>query len=841
MTRSSSAVLLVVLLCAGPLSAALPTPESHFGFRMGTDRKLVDWDGVVGYYRKLDAASDSVRVEELGKTTEGRPFLLATIARPETLAKLSTYQSLQARLADPRATTPAQAETLIEQGKTVVLLTCSIHSSEPASTMTAMEFVYRLLSEDTPRHRKILDETILLLTPSLNPDGVDKVAEWYRRYVGSPYEGAPMVDLYHKYVGHDNNRDWYMFTQQETRLAVEKIHNVWRPQIVYDVHQMGSTGARIFLPPWDDPVDPNIDSLIVQQVNEFGTAMAVDLTAAGRKGVVMNGIYDYFTPARHYQSYHGGLRLLTESASVRYATPITIPFSALQQDARGYNAQQRSWNFLEPWPGGRWRLRDIVDDQLIAFESCLYNAALKRPDLLRNFYRIGRRGLEAEGPKAFILPGQQHDPNALTRLLETLDFGMVEIQRAARDFRAGGRAYSEGDYVISLEQPYGRFAKTLLEKQKYPDLREYAGGPPQKPYDVTAHSLPLLLGVSVDEINRPFQADLQRVDSIRPPTGRVGQGELLRLSPAWSYSWKAVNRLLADGATIRRNETTGDFYVPAGTAWREELDRLATDLGLRFESVTAPPSGLRQLRTPRVGVYSGFVPIMDEGWTRWVLDDYGFEHKRLDNERAQRGDLRSEFDAIILPDASPRTLHAGYIEGASYRGAKIPPEFSGGLGDAGAAALREFAMRGGVILAFNEASNYAIERLGLQVENTLGEVSSSRFYSPGALLETEVDLAHPLCFGMQPRQAVWFESGPAFRPSFDREGPAPKSVLRYPGQNVLASGWLLGEELIAARSAVMDVPVGRGRVVLFGIRPQYRGQSNATFKMVFNGLFYWAD
>ena len=841
MTRLPSVLFVAGLLIATPAWAVLPSPEAHFGHRMGADRKLVDWDSVVSYYRKLDAASDHIRVDEIGKSTEGRPFLLATIARPETLAKLSNYQAIQARLADPRLTTPAQAETFIEQGKAVVLLTCSIHSSEPASTMTAMEFVYRLLSEDTPRHRKILDETIFLLAPSLNPDGVDIVSSWYRRWVGTPHEGAPMVELYHKYAGHDNNRDWYMFTQQETRLAVEKIHNVWRPQIVYDVHQMGATGARIFVPPWDDPIDPNIDPLIVQQVNAFGAAMAVDLTAAGRKGVVMNGIYDYYTPARHYQSYHGGLRLLTESASVRFATPITVPFGSLQQDARGYNAQQQSWNFLEPWPGGRWRLRDIVDDQLIAFESCLYNAALRRHDLLRNFYRIGRRALEAEGPKAYILPSQQHDPNALTRLLETLSFGMVEIQRAVRDFRAEGRAYSEGDYVISLGQPYGRFAKTLLEKQDYPNLREYPGGPPKRPYDATAHSLPLLLGVDVARIDRPFQAELKRVDVIRPAEGQVPPGDNLRLSPAWSHSWKAVNRLLADGAPVQRDEATGDFYISDAGARRAELQRLAAELGLRFESVANQPSGLRQLRAPRIGVYSGFVPIMDEGWTRWVLDDYGFAHTRLDNARAQRGDLRADFDAIILPDASPRTLHAGYIDGASYSGAKVPPHLTGGLGAPGASALREFAARGGVVLAFNEAANYAIERLELQVENTLGEVSAARFYGPGALLDAEVDLGHPLCFGMPPRQAVWFESGPAFRPAFSRNGPAPKSVVRYPGQNVLASGWLLGEELIAARSAVMDVPVGRGRVVLFGIRPQYRGQSNATFKMVFNGLFYWAD
>jgi hypothetical protein len=349
------------------------------------------------------------------------------------------------------------------------------------------------------------------------------------------------------------------------------------------------------------------------------------------------------------------------------------------------------------------------------------------------------------------------------------------------------------------------------------------------------------MGVDAIPVSSPFDAGLVPVTRTRPVEGAVGTAATLKLTAAWSHSWKAVNRLMAANRTVRRDEATGDFYVEGGPQRRAELAALAEELGLRFDNAASPPSRLRTLRPARVGVYNGFVPMMDEGWTRWVLDDYGFQHSRLTNARAQRGALRSDFDAIILPDASPRTLHGGYLNGASYNGARVPPEYTGGLDSAGASALRQFVEQGGVLLAFNEAALYAIDRMALPVENTLENVSRDRFYSPGALLDTEADLSHPLNFGMQPKQAVWFESGPAFRPAFDRSGPPPKSVLRYPGLNVLASGWLLGEEIIAARSAVMDVQVGRGRVVLFGIRPQYRGQSNATFKMVFNGLYYWSD
>ena len=826
------------LLTAVPLLAQLPSPESHFGFPMGEDRRLVDWADVVAYYEKLDAADPRIRVDELGKTTDGKPFLLATISSAATMRSLERYRGIQGRLADPRTTSAQEAERLADEGKAVVLITCSIHSSEVASTMTAMEFVYRLLSEDTPKHRAILDNVVFLLAPSLNPDGVDRVAEWYRRWVGTPYEGAPMTELYHEYVGHDNNRDWYVFSQIETRLAVEKIHNVWRPQIVYDVHQMGTTGARMFVPPWIDPIDPNIDPLIVQQVNAFGTQMASDLTAAGKKGVVLNGIYDYFTPARHYQSYHGGLRLLSESAGARFASPINVPFQSLQTRARGYNAQESSWNFAEPWPGGRWRVRDIVDYQLVAFESVLYNAALRRRDLLRNFHRIFERVMARPGPRAFVLPRRQHDPNALTRLLQTLEFGMVEVHRAS----ASGPGYREGDYVVRMDQPYAAFARTLLEDQQYPDLREYPGGPPRRPYDVTAHSLPLLMGVDVEPSgSAPRRGDLAPAGRIGPAPGFVAPGEALRLSPAESNAFIAVNRLLADNVPVYRSTADGDFLIARSEAGADRLQRLADELGLRFQAAppgpSPGPSAAEPLRAPRVGIYSGFTPIMDEGWTRWVLDQFEFRHRQVDNARLQAGGLARSFDVIVLPDAAPRTLQGGYIEGASYGGAKVPPEFTGGIGDDGARALRSFTEQGGVVLAFNRAAEYAIERLRLPAENAVDDVSNRRFYSPGALLNADLAANHPLTWGMRRREAVWFQSGPVFRAAASDDGGAePVVVARYPAEKVLASGWLLGEEYLSGRAAVMDVPVGRGRVVLFGIRPQYRGQSNATFKLLFNGL-----
>jgi hypothetical protein len=485
---------LFVLLCAAAwsLCAAVPTPKSYFGHEIGADRTVLDWDKVVSYFQELSKTSDRIRVQELGKSTEGRPFLAAVIAAPETLQHLDRYLAIQQQLADPRRTTPAQAEPLFAQGKAIVLITCSIHASEIASTHTAVEFAYRILTEDKPRFRAILRDTIFLLVPSLNPDGVDIVTRWYRKTLGTPAEGTDPPELWHHYVGHDDNRDWYMFTQVETQLTISKLHNVWHPQIVYDVHQQGPYASRLFVPPWLDPTEPNIDPILMQETNMMGTAIASDLTAAGKSGVALNAIYDFWTPSRHYQAFHGGLRLLTESASARLATPVEVRPDQISETALGFRPREKSWNYLEPWLGGTWRLRDIIDYQLIAWESCLYNAALHREELLRSFYKVGQRQIARNDPWGFVVPAQQRDPGATRKLLETLRFGMVEIGKAA-----------DGSAVIPMRQPYSGWAKALLERQHYPEEHLYPGGPPKRPYDVTAHTLPLLMGVDAKPISQP--------------------------------------------------------------------------------------------------------------------------------------------------------------------------------------------------------------------------------------------------------------------------------------------------------------------------------------------------
>jgi len=772
---------LPVLICAAGWStfAAVPTPESYFGHEIGADRTVLDWDKVVSYFHALGQNSDRIRIEELGKSTEGRPFIAAILAQPETLRHLDRSQEIQRRLADPRQTSPAQAEPLFAQGKAIVLITCSIHASEIASTHTAVEFAYRILTEDKPRFREILKDTIVLLVPSLNPDGVDIVTQWYRKTLGTPAEGTDPPQLWHKYVGHDDNRDWYMFTQVETRLTVSRLHNVWHPEIVYDVHQQGPYASRLFVPPWMDPTEPNIDSILMQETNMMGTAMASDLTAAGKTGIAINAIYDFWTPSRHYQAFHGGMRLLTESASARLASPIDVRPDQIAESAPGYKPRERSWNYLEPWLGGTWRLRDIIDYQMIAWESCLYNAALHREELLRNFYRVGQRQVARTEPWGFVIPAHQRDPGATRNLIETLKFGMVEVGAAA-----------DSSALISMHQPYSGWAKALLERQHYPEEHLYPGGPPKRPYDVTAHTLPLLMGVDVQPLPQPVAV----AGEWRAPERGSGP----RLPAADTDSWKMLNDAWNQGRAMWRDPASGDF-----------------------SAVSAP--GWKMLRRPRIGVYQSWIPNMDEGWTRWLLEQFGFRYSTIHNADIEAGGLRQNFDVIVFPDQTSKQIDSGFAKG------QMPAEYTGGLGAKGAEALRDFATGGGTLVFLNHASDYAVEHLGVAATAVTG---AAEYYSPGSLLNIHLDTHSALAYGVPAELAVWSQQSPAW------ETRLPV-VARYPENGVLASGWLEGEKVIGGKAALIDAPMGAGHVVLFGMRPQYRGQSYLTFKIFFNSLLYF--
>ncbi len=758
-------IALLLLLAAPPLGAQeVPSPLQHFGFELGSSRNLADWEDLTSYYEELARGSDRVTVDTLGTTTKGRPFVMLTVTSAQNHAVLDELHDIQMKLADPRTISgEAELEWYLSQGRAVVLITHQIHSTEVGGGQMAARLLHRLATSDDEQVRRILDNVILLDIPSLNPDGLQWVVDWYDRFKGTEYEGAPMPWLYHFYVGHDNNRDWYAFTQVETQLTIQKAHNAWHPQIVHDVHQMGSTGARIFFPPYIEPWEPNIDPSLTAAVNQLGSWMAAELTAQGRDGVVINAQYDAFTPARAYQHYHAGARILSETASARLASPIQIPPEELVGTRRGYDASVRSWNFPSPWPGGEWGLPQIVDYMEAGAMALLDNAAKNRRFWLENFYEIGTRAVAGwdRWPEAWVIPASAANLGnraGLNYLLRVLTMGDVEVRQAGAPFEAGGEPFPAGSWVVEMSQPYAAFAQTMLERQEYPDLREFPGGPPLRPYDVTAHTLPLLFGVSAVPVE-----DL-------PEVGLSGPVDV----PDWAFS------------------------LPPALAGQD---------------------------APRVAVYKGWQEPMEAGWTRWVFDQHGMAYDTLSDADIRAGGLRASYDVILLQSQDAESIREGYESGA------LPPDYTGGIGEAGARALRDFVQNGGRLVAVEEATDFVIDLFDLGISNRVERLPPEDFYIPGSILSLLLE-DHAVNRGLPREMPAWY-----WRSSrvFEVTDPSIDVLARFSRFPIL-SGWVLGAEQVREQAAVVQAQVGRGSVVLFGFQPNYRAQTVSTWPLLFRAL-----
>ncbi len=404
-------LLVLALLLAARLSAQqlpLPSPFAGLGFEPGTDSVLADWGQITTYLTSVAVASPLVRLDTLGRTTLGRPFLLLTITSPANQRRLEELKRGQRLLADPRGLTPATLAELRATQPAVVLIDNNIHSTEIASSLMGMTLAYQLATD--PALTRLLDSVVVLVVPSMNPDGLDTVVAWYRKYKGTAYEGGPLPWLYHPYVGHDNNRDWFMLTQVETQLVTRVLYHDWFPEVAYDVHQMGSNGPRLFLPPFADPVNPNLDPMLVEATNLVGTTMASALYDSGYTGVAHQVSFDLWWHGgfRSVPARHNMIGILSEAASVRLASPITLSTEALRQPARGVN-------YPGPWPGGTWRIGDIARYELVAAEALVRLAAHERVAFIDRFVALGRRAVEAgrEGdPFAYLLPPGARDPEA---------------------------------------------------------------------------------------------------------------------------------------------------------------------------------------------------------------------------------------------------------------------------------------------------------------------------------------------------------------------------------------------------------------------------------------------
>ena len=886
--RHLPAIVATILLGATPLSAqTIQTPTDFFGFAMGTDGELARYPQVLEYMRHLAEESDRVLYQDRGTTTNGHPYVLVTFSSEANLDRLNRLIEINHRLADPRGLAETDAQVLVQEGVPFYFLYATIHSNEVGNGQAIIEVAHRLATEDSPEIQEILDNTVLLMVPSQNPDGQVLVVDHWYKTRGTGYQRS-YPDLYHRYTGHDDNRDWFMFTQKETRLAID-IHRQYKPQVTHDMHQMGPDGARIFVPPFQDPYDPNIHPILIKGQEQIGMAMASALTAAGKQGVIYNDQYDLWSPARQYMLYHGQPRILTEIASVRLADPYYNPAGIGQP----LGPQQPRWNFPVPYEDGVWRLADIVEYGRIAVFAGLEQMAKYRIRWLENFYRVHKDWVDRdEPPYAFVVPAEQRDPYETFELLDVLHFGEVEIHRARSPFSADGRAYSAGSWVILLAQPYGAFAKTMLERQVYPDLRYYQGGPPIPPYDVTGHTLGLLMGVDVRQIASPVRADLELLNEIVPLRTPLPSrpGWAYAIGPSSNAGFLAVTQLQAAGVPVFR--AADSFGVPGGSRFEagtwivpptpdaeRVLERVAYETGLVVSSTDhAPEVGAYRLKTPtRVGLWR-VANNMPGGWMLWLFEQYGLDHRVVSALDFQKN-LANTYDVIVLPEGTTRSR---MINGLNPRHHDESWRWAYGIGERGWKQLRQWVLDGGTLVALGSAVSAARELLDLPIEPVLPESGGRRpsagppqstvqvpasevtrrlrnafqspeqlaitlrdvvdptsvFYGPGALLKQEHNPSHPVGYGMPSTWPIFFRLDQAYRltPSFDINAEV---VSRYPDESeITVSGWLLGEELLRNQANVVSFAVGQGRVVTIGSQATFRAQTRATFKLLFNAIFH---
>jgi hypothetical protein len=820
-------VLALTLLAAALVSAAIPTPAEHLGFTPGDDYKLADYTQIVTYFQKLEKGSDRIRLREFGKTSLGKPMYVAFISSGENLKHLDEYREINRKLALGLVESD-EARRLAARGKAIVWIDSGLHASEVAPSQHAPELAYRMLTDESEFTRKIRENVILIQIPCINPDGLDWIVEWYRKNVGTPYELAPLPWPYQKYAGHDNNRDWFMLNLPETRNVTRLLFAEWFPHIVYNQHQAPPFPARIFVPPYAEPLNPNIPAAVMEGINLIGSAMSERFARENKPGILSYWGFDAWWNGglRSVPAFHNMHGILTETAGYMYGTPRTYRASDLPERFANGNPAKESTVFYErPWMGGKWGVRNAIEYMLTADFAILDLAASRSEHFLYKAWDMARAGMTADAkPYAYVVPAKQWDSSSAAWMLERMRLSGVKVERAAAEFSAGGKNYAEGTYVVRARQPFRGYIVDLMEPQKYPELKTGTTGPTKRPYDVAGWTLPMQMGVQVDRIEEPFDVKLGDVAEVKAPEPGLDHrddGSFLKTAELLKRGEKVG--WTADGSIV-----TGD----AAAKWR--------------------------LHAPRVAVYEPWTGNLDSGWTEWVLDQFQVPYTALHNTELRKGALKERFDTIILASQTAASILHGIHQGerSTVRGGAADdtsgqqrPEYTGGIELDGLYELEKFVTAGGTLVALDEASELPVQHFSLGVRTLLqalpqgrdAEAPAGGYYCPGSLLRITVDPSDPVAFGMPKDAIVFSQGGQAFDvtllPEFNKGDREVHTVARYAAAGVLASGWISGERAVLGRPILVNTRHGKGRVVLFGFRPQHRGQTFGTFKFVLNAVY----
>lgn len=791
--------MVALLLGAASLSAQVPTPESVLGYKPGADFHLASYEDSLGYFRKLAASSNRIKLVNVGKSTQGRDWWIAFISDPANLAQLEHYKEVSRRLALGRIP-DAEAHQLARDTKPIVHIDGGLHATEVANHQHTIQLGYDLVASEAPEFQDIRKNLIVELWFSINPDGQTIVSDWYMKNVGTPYEVSPLPWLYQEYVGHDNNRDGYMLNMLESR-EITKATLETEPIVFYTQHQSAPFPGRIYLPPYADPISGNMHPLMVRWLSLIGTTIAEYLDDHDLPGSMHQETFDVWYPGYidNIGNFRHTLSFFTETALYRYATPhfYTVDdFPAVRQPLG------TEMLYSSPWKGGWWRLADACKYMYGADMAVLDLAVKYREQMQYNKYRAAADTIakfSKEPPYAYEIPREQHDAPTAALLMEKLMLHGIEVHQSSKP----------DAWVILMDQPFAGMVKELFEPQVYPTLS-------QRPYDVTGWTLPYQMGVEVHPVTQPL--DKAYRDSLKPvKTAEVSAP--FRLSANASY--KAVNEILADKGSVSFNGA--DINV----ADVKKFERILAANKLRSSGTG---EGGKSVKFARVALYRPWTAAIDEGWTRWILEQYKFPFESLYNAGVRAGHLREKYDTIVIPDVSERQILDGVKPGT------IPERYAGGIGEEGVEALRDFVSEGGTLVTFNNASMFAINQLKLPVENSLAGLNPNQFFCSGCLVSVHVeDAKNPLTAGISPDTTVMFERGPAFATKNGFKGTV---LARYPREHSpLMSGYLSGPERLEGQIAALQADYGKGHVLLLGFKPQWRGQSHAGYKFFFNAFY----
>ncbi|MBI4905536.1 MAG: hypothetical protein HY820_18025 [Acidobacteria bacterium] len=829
---------LACLWCVA-LVAAPPSPKDHFGFSPGDDNKLVDSTELIAYFQKLAQSSDRIQLVPFGKSAEGKTMYVAFISDRANLAQLDRYRQISRTLALGRAT-QEEARNLATQGKAIVWIDSGLHASEVAPAQHSSHLAYRMVTAEDEETRRIRQNVILMQIPVINPDGLDWIAQWYRQNAGTPYESAAMPRLYQKYAGHDNNRDWFMLNLVETRHVTRLLFQEWFPQIVYNQHQAPPFPARIFVPPYAEPLNPNIPASVMEGIHLIGAAMKERFARENKPGVLSYWGFDGWWNGglRSVPAFHNMHGILTETAGTGPGSRTYRASTFPERFGNGIPTAEPSVFYQKPWTGGRWGMREAIDYMLTADFAILDLAATRPSNFLHKAWEMAQANIEAgkKGkPYAYLVPVDQWDRYNTVEMLRRMQLAGVAVERARTEFSANGKRYAAGTYVMRTAQPFRGYLVDLMEPQKYPEIKAGQTGPTKRPYDVAGWTLRMMMGVQVDRIDEPFDAELDSDPDLRPVTPSLDHRD--------NSSFLATIDLLNQGAKVR--------WAADGTILAEGRSNSDAFNNAAYE-----------LAKPRLALYEPHTANMDTGWTQWVLDNFKVPYTVIHNQDFQNPKLRDRFDTILFAAQTASQILHGTRQGETGTSRRSQgtsdsdsppiqrPEFTGGITIGGVAALDDFVRAGGTVIAFDTATELPVQFFPVPVTPRLrprtesdppDDGSGGGFYSPGSLLRMTVDPTDPVAFGM-PKEGYLFTSGGqawdiSILPAFNKDDREVKAVVRYATKELLASGWLSGERQVTGKAALIHARLGKGKVVLFGFRPQFRGQSFGTFKMVLNAVY----